>query len=243
MQRVHLSQRQLIGISTLSLLAIHAKPGYLVFILLFALLHLSQFSNKKSYIWWLTITLALHGIVLWFTSSIATVSGYYDGFYQNISAGPQLMHILQHPLLFSSYIFTNIGYYGWMYVQQMIGYFGWLTVALDPGVTIIGGTLLLWLLLQWKEPVVFSQRQRIVIFLTSLLGFLSLFTIAYLVWTPYLDIKICCLQGRYFIPYFWLLFLAIWQIIPSRKAQISMYVLILGLLIFNTIQSLFQGHY
>jgi uncharacterized membrane protein len=238
-----LSIKQLLLFSVLSLITVHAKPGYSIFIGLLFLLHQKQFKTALTHKIWLVITLLFNAFLFIYLSKLATINGYYDGYYKNIEPAQQLLFIFQNPLQFITLILRDGTLNAWVYVNQIVGYFGWLTIQLRSAAVIFAVMLFMGLYVKWNEPVIITKRDRMILGLTGILGMISLYVIAYVAWTAYQNTTICCLQGRYFIPYIWLLLLTFWQVSWSKKTMILCFITGISLLIAESIYSLMSAHY
>ncbi len=110
--------------------------------------------------------------------------------------------IIREPIRFLRLILFTLENNGWLYLKEVVGnmFTGGFT-SVSEWLTLAYIFIICLCILSNRETIVKSKRNRIIIYLTVIAGFMAVllaFTVAY---TPYGSLVVMAVQGRYFIPF------------------------------------------
>lgn len=178
------------------------KSAYFLLPLLFLLIPLEKIGSKKKYF------ISLLSVVL--ISAIASISWtlavktIYVPFILDANPDLQLQFIFSHPMKFLSVLLNLFNFAHFHYIDTIysfIGNLGWLDNLLPKLLLLIFlDVIILTALFDNSKNLVFSLKQRIVVFVTLVLNFVIIDLVAYLLSTEVGSCTIEWLIGRYFIP-------------------------------------------
>lgn len=196
---ISISDRDLIGLSILSISLCLSKLAYFPLLLLLFLIPVEKFKSFKRY----SLAIALIGIVS--ALAILSWSSVVDRIYVPLSAGilpdRQIAFILDRPLEFIAIIGRTFCQEGLNYLHQFIGILGWVDTPLPWLFVIAYSIAILIVALGDNNPSIkISSQYKLGLVIVVVFGTIVLSSLAYL-WNPIGAKIIGGLQGRYFIPF------------------------------------------
>jgi len=137
---------------------------------------------------------------------------------EQVDEAGQKNSLLQHPGRFLSVLYTTLNHNLWLYLRSFVGILGWLTIELPVWlvVTYLLALCLSLLSCPTGDGHLLKAWERFLFPGLFLSGALLIGAGLYITWTPVGAHYIEGIQGRYFIPYAPLLFLAF---MPGRKVS------------------------
>lgn len=210
-----ISRRTMLVIIALLCVLALSKPVNLLFALLVFMIPKRLFGSWKHYLIYCVTALVVAGIffLLWNIQARevvdAAISSQSAG--MNISSKEQLQYILSSPLsyvwdIFRNYILVSPGTSGDAVLATLFGMLGWLDTAIPFWVIILYCVgLFLAVLYQFGRGISLSVRQKAILIIVFMLGFIGNITAMYLNATPVASSTISGVQGRYFMPFIALL--------------------------------------
>ena len=185
-------------ISILLALVSLTKQAYFLTPFLFLLIPVGRLKNTKRYI---AIFVGLAAVFflaggLWFLA----VNKIYVAYLAGVSPVDQLLFILAHPLKYVMMIIMTTIAHG-LYIRSFIGNLGWLDTPL-PLFIYLSYPLFLMASSFYDDQkgASLSIRQRALLLVIFVFGFLLIMTMLYLSWDPVRFVTITGVQGRYFFP-------------------------------------------
>lgn len=196
-----------------SIFAIHAKLGFIFMIGLVLLLPWKKFPSKKMYAAFTAGFAALHFLLFVLIRNLLSVSDLANQ--GAINREEQIAYAISHPFDFLYAVAHSIGMYFDFYWKNMLGILGWT----DASLLTLHYVLIIFVLatvITMKSEDKVTIKDRGVLSITWILVMLSIFGALYAISTPVGDNYVHLVQGKYFLPVFPLLLLAISQI-PIKK--------------------------
>lgn len=213
------------------ILAISKNCIFLVPLIL--LLPKSKFKNILNYLLSILGILLIAIVAFFIWKSL--IIGFDFNINSNANAAKQLNFILSNPFSFFIIIIKSFIIKFCRIIITMIGVLGWQDTRLDFLTYIIYPILIVTaILLEGKKDFRFQKWQKIILFLVTLLFFLSIFTIIYIIWSRVGNPIIIGLCGKYFIPAMMPLFLLFYNkfsIVTEHKDIIILSILVVIILI------------
>lgn len=191
-----------------------SKPNIYPLVLLpFLLLRPSNFQKRYLYALWVVGTVILFGIEFVGWNVISPNPGFSpEG---NVNASEQLVYILTNPLAFIKIIVNDLWLAGPRYLAQWIGVYGY-DYGTVPAPTYVFFLVAVSMSLFLDGPPNPGQKTRLNLLLVFFLCYLATLTSLYLTFTSVKESFVYGVQGRYFIPIFPALFLALYKLPPIR---------------------------
>ena len=220
-EKKEISWREVGTLILLTFLLLLGKVNLTALILLpFLLIPPSRFTQKRIYILLLGTTALLFLVEVAGWNLVATK--YSEALLaNNADAGKQLRYILDHPLVFPTILLKDPFINGLTYLQGWIngyGYFFWTPPQLVSIFFLLGlGAILL--IDSTRERV--NRKYRIVFILVFLAGYLATAVPLYLTFTTVGWNELLGVQGRYFVPFAFLLVLTLASFFATKKLSIS----------------------
>jgi len=227
--------KQLSLYTLFSILALHAKTGFIFMILLVFLLPWKKFPSKKIYAAFTVGFAALQFFLFILIRSALSVSDLANK--GAINREEQVAYAISHPFDFLAAVGRSINMYFDFYFKNMLGILGWTDASLITlhYVLLMFGILLL-VAMKTGEKV--SIKERGILFATWAAVILSIFGALYAISTPVGDNYVHLVQGKYFLPVFPLLLLAIAQISIGKniqKALLILFLIVNGALVYHVL--------
>ncbi|MCB0685627.1 MAG: DUF2142 domain-containing protein, partial [Saprospiraceae bacterium] len=227
-----------------------AKLVYMLLIFLFLLIPVRRFSRPNS-VWLSFGALLLMGmtVAIFWAKSITTTYIPYDQYnlaFRNFLDLPrcanmhdQFNYLTSHHLYAGKVFINSLVETFPMYYSGYIGTFGWLDTKLPDWSIHLSYAILFLFALVGNHGHIFKWQQRIILLVTACITTMALLMSQLLSWECVGSDVIKTIQGRYFIPIFPLLFLAISGVfkIPGTQKRWSK-VTLLYLVIILTISTI-----
>ena len=195
-ERKIISRKEMFTLGVLAILAANIKFGFIPILLLLFIFPRAKFTTKKEYWTFISFSILLSGLFFWMWQKGA-VSG--DGAREGVYPLEQLFLVLKNPVSFLYAVFFTIYDNINFFLETFLYKPGWLNDSL-PFVwymAVLFGMILL--IRSEEENVDLEIRQRLVLGLTFLAGFLFVFFSLYIFWTKVGANKVQGVQGRYFL--------------------------------------------
>ena len=200
----------------LTALLFMTKPNLFPLVLLpFLIIPPSRFSKRSLHPLWIAATLLLFAIIVLGWNAISPNAGLADS--GQVNASEQLRYILSHPLVFTRTILGDLLAQGPRHLIQWVGVYGYgygnvpvLTYAF------FAASLGLALLVR-TETQAPDRRVRTMLVLVFAAAYLFTLLALYLTFTAVAEDFVYGVQGRYLIPIFPLLFLALYDLPALRR--------------------------
>ncbi len=225
-QEKSLGIKQIVWFSLFSILALHAKFGFVFAGILIFLLPWKAFATKKQYGLSTGLFLGVHFLLFVGLRTLLSVSDLANQ--GAINREEQVLYALTHPFDFIYAVINSVGMYFDFYWKNMLGILGWT----DASMLTLHFVLLIFVLavvLTVKSDEHVSLKNRGVLFITWGATMLAIFGALYAISTPVGDNYVHLVQGKYFLPVFPLLLLAISNIRISpavQKVLLSLFLII-----------------
>jgi uncharacterized membrane protein len=196
-----------------------SKNVYVLIGLLFFIVPLSKFPNRRFYLISIALTalVGLSGFLIgsYYTNWIYNLTDPGVPFFFHLSETlhqvdhhKQLGFILENPVDYLSVLAGSLRNQWQALVYSGIGVLGWLNVILPFWYYVMIFMLLPAIAISENiEKLFLNRRQKLLILVVITLAVVLIFTVSYLTWTPVGKTTIDGLQGRYFIPLLPLIFL------------------------------------
>lgn len=230
-----LSIKMLVGLVLLSLVAIHAKTGFVFFALLIFLLDRKHFSSKKFQYLFSGLFVAMHLVVFMVIRVGLSVSAMANK--GAINREEQVSYVLNHPWDFVMAVLRATENNFDFYWKNMLGVLGWIdTPLMNLQYLLLLVVLIILLTRRTKDHL--TARHRWVLFGTWGLVMLSIFGALYAISTPVGGPEVLLVQGKYFLPVLPLLLLALHNMRFSRRWALPLFVVAMvvsGALMIHTI--------
>ena len=247
-----LNKRDIFIISLLVLLLGFAKYVYIPLIFLIYLIVKKFNVTNKKYKKYLIISSLLSIIIcLFFFIKIyvmPTIHVDINTSTSNIGIIGQIKYIIHNPVYAFKTITSTFNIMGPEYIKTFFGkYLGWLNISLNQYITWIYAILLISspFIYCGKETGYLNKREKnIFLAMTALLSIIVILSM-WLSWTEIGTYPISGVQGRYFIPFMIMLFLALSSKIKKIKFKnydivVSILIIIINLSVLSTFISFFE---
>lgn len=237
------SIKQLSLYTLFSIFAIHAKSGFIFMIFLIVLLPWKKFPSKKIYTAFMAGFAALQFVLFLIIRSALSVSDLANK--GAINREEQVAYAISHPFDFLYAVAHSVGMYFDFYWKNMLGILGWTDASLlTLHYVLIIFALVVLVAMKSKEEV--SIKERGVFFVTWIAVMLSIFGALYAISTPVGDNYVHLMQGKYFLPVFPLLLLAISQISIGKHVQktlLIVFLIINGALVYHALDKRYYASF
>lgn len=239
-----LSNRKIVIIFLLSIIALNIKFGYFLLSLLIFMIPVEKFKTMKKY--------------LIITFSFVLVNGLSFFMFYKIFQPPliwkdgvtivneQINFVLSYPLKFIMAVFTSINDHLYYYFESSIGIPGHFTKSF-PGLLYLLIFLGLFIFISKSKENrsnLFNLKQRLVILVSFLSTFFLIFFVLYLNWTPVSAYKVDGVQGRYLLSILPLLILFFYKIKIKKEILnkgVFLFWIIAYLFVFSFVFQLYWG--
>ena len=200
----------------LLMMLVLSKPFYFILALLFFIIPIKKYGNKKRMSLILTsMFLPIATCFAWYSA----VKGFYIPAESNTSINAQLALISHNPEIFFYAILNMIKIYIPYIVVGFNGQMGW-KVFMPIGLVLLYIIILFIVSLLDRGKVKIDIKQKLTFIIILLLVSSAITIIEYVAWTPVGQNRIDGIQGRYFIPVIPLFFLLFYNI-PYIKDKTS----------------------
>lgn len=209
-----IKHKDILIIFILGSMLVLSKPIYVLLLLLFFIIPVYKFENKK--MMYLNFLRILLPIIIIFMGWNLMVMGVYVPVSVHVSPINQILFILSNPIAFISSFLNTIVQNFQYYLITFIGTFGWVDTGLDTSLpNILVYTYLIILILVSlldksdlsiklnmldKDNLKIKLNQKVISLITLSIIFISIFTLEYILWTVVGKSTIDGVYGRYFIP-------------------------------------------
>lgn len=195
-EKGNISRKEMIILGTLTILAANIKFGFIPILLLLFIIPWRKFSSRREYGIFILSTIALSCLFFWLgQKGVVSAEGAREGVYPS----EQLSLVFKNPISFLYAVFFTIYDNAHFFLETFLYKPGWLKDSL-PFLWYVAVLLGMILLVRSEdEKVDLEIKQRLVLGLTFLAGFLFIFLSLYVFWTKVGANKIQGVQGRYFL--------------------------------------------
>jgi len=249
-----LEKKSVFWLLVVVLLIALSKNVYVIIGLLFFLIPIARFPNRRFYL----ISLALMAFVglagfligSYYTSRVYNLVDPGVPFFQHLSETfnqvdhhRQLNFIVTNPVEYLSILALSLSDQWMNLVYSGIGVLGWLNVILPFWYYVFTIFVILTIaIIENSEKLSLNLKKKLLILSVIILTVILISTISYLTWTPVGKTTIDGLQGRYFIPLLPLVFLMFLNRLVKIRLQIVVFISIISVMV-SFIVSTFALHH
>lgn len=213
------------------------KPNiYPLALLPFLLIGPSKFSNRLSYLAVILSAVLLFAVEFIGWNMLSLNRGFIPS--GGVNAAEQARYILTNPLAFPGVVWTDLTTMGALYLRQWVGVYGYdygTVPVLTYGFFVLGLASTLFIRTDEQTP---DRRTRIGLIVVLVACYLFTALSLYITYTTVGEKFVYGVQGRYFIPIFPLLFLALYNLPALQRFDSSLWVAwtfsLAALLLFTT---------
>ncbi|MCP3138245.1 DUF2142 domain-containing protein [Pyxidicoccus xibeiensis] len=218
------------------------KQAYLPLTLLFLLLPVARLGSLRRYAMALAVVVAVPTLLQLAWSATAKAA------YRPGAVSAQIAFVLQNPFKVLGYLVTSFWADLPRLSRESIGKFGWLDTPLpDAGLVALVILVLAVALLDGPTEERVGWRVRLLSLAIALGGFLLVHAMLYVAWTPVAAEQVQGVQGRYLLPFFPLLVVAIAPSLRMSRTPAwlkpALAVVFGGLSVGLTLTVLYQRYY